>query len=93
MTCPAVVLNVFIFIVVLVYIIYNIYTPRPDLVKERDKLKNIVVSLGPSPFDFGKLIAVIKERQKEIEKVRIKGCLEITKDVDRLISTIPIKSR
>jgi hypothetical protein len=58
-------------------------------VRERDKLKNRAVSLGPSPFDFEKLIAVIKARKKEIEKVRIKGCLEITKDVDRLISKIP----
>ena len=66
----------------------TIYNDLPNLVDEREDLKNRVSTLGESPFNFEKLLSVIQERKNEIEKIRIKGCREINNDITQLVSQI-----
>jgi CRISPR-associated protein Csh2 len=66
----------------------TIYNDLPNLVSERDDLKKRTTALGTSPFDFEKLVSVIKKRKNEIEKIRVKGCSEISTDLAQLISSV-----
>lgn len=54
----------------------SIYNDLPYLVDERKDLKNRTSELGKSPFIFKKLIDMVKERKKDIVKIRVKGCPE-----------------
>ena len=66
----------------------TIYNDLPNLVEEREELKKRASILGESPFNFEKLLSSIQERKKEIEKIRIKGCREISNDTTQLVSQI-----
>jgi CRISPR-associated protein Csh2 len=66
----------------------TIYNDLPNLVDERKDLKERPSTLGISPFNFEELLSAIKERKNEIEKIRIKGCLEINNDVNTLVREI-----
>ena len=66
----------------------SIYNDLPDLVDEREDLKKKATALGKSPFDFKKLISMIEKRKDEIDKIRVKGCLEISADILQLISSV-----
>jgi CRISPR-associated protein Csh2 len=66
----------------------TIYNDLPDLVDEREDLKKRTAALGTSPFNFEKLISMIEKRKKKINKIRVKGCQEISADITRLISRV-----
>lgn len=50
----------------------HIYNDLTDLVEENESLKGRATSIGTKPFVFDKLISAIKQRKKNIEKIRIK---------------------
>jgi CRISPR-associated protein Csh2 len=66
----------------------SIYNDLPNLIDEREDLRKRPSTLGSSPFNFEKLLSALKERKKEIEKIRFKGCLEINDDIIRVASQI-----
>jgi len=74
-------------------VIYNakIYNDLPLLVDESSKMKDYAKKLGASTFDFTKMIEILGKRKSEIQKVRIRGADDITKDVDELISKLKSK--
>lgn len=71
-------------------ITYNdtIYNDLPDLVDEREELKKRITALGTSPFNFDKLETTIKEREDKINKIKVKGCSDISADIQQLTSRI-----
>jgi len=66
----------------------TIHNDLPNLVEEREDLKKRVSSLGNSPFNFDKLVSVMRQRKNEIEKIRIKGCQEISDNIEELIAQL-----
>jgi CRISPR-associated protein Csh2 len=66
----------------------TIYNDLPDLVDEREDLKKRTAALGTSPFNFEKLLSLIKKRKDKINKIRVKGCREISADITQLISSV-----
>jgi CRISPR-associated protein Csh2 len=66
----------------------TIYNDLPDLVDEREELKNRTSILGISPFIFERLISMIEERKEKIAKIRVKGCPEIADDIKHLTTDI-----
>jgi len=66
----------------------TIYNDLPDLVDEREDLKKRTSALGTSPFNFQKLVSMIKKRKNKINKIRLKGCPEVSAEITQLISNI-----
>jgi CRISPR-associated protein Csh2 len=71
-------------------ITYNdtIYNDLPDLVDEREELKKRITALGTSPFNFHELETKIKDRENKINKIRVKGCPDISADIKELTSRV-----
>jgi CRISPR-associated protein Csh2 len=76
-------------------ITYNdtIYNDLPDLVEENGNLKKKTTALGTSPFIFDKLVSVIRKRESKINKIRVKGCPEISAEISQLKSNINSKEK
>lgn len=66
----------------------TIYNDLPNLVTEREDLKNRTATLGMTPFNFKGLVSMIKEGNRKISKIRVKGCPEIAADINRLTADI-----
>lgn len=66
----------------------TIYNDLPNLIDERADLKKRTSTLGTSPFNFKKLVDIVKERKNKIDKIRVKGCPEISADIARLVTSI-----
>jgi CRISPR-associated protein Csh2 len=66
----------------------KIYNDLPGLIDENKEMKGMAKKLTKSPFDFSKLIDVLSKRKPEIEKVRIRGAEDISKDTEDLVSKL-----
>ena len=64
------------------------YNDLPILVSENESLKGKAKSLGDAPFDFSKLISVMKKRKSEINTIRVCGAEDISEDVTKLVSDL-----
>jgi len=71
-------------------IIYKseIYNDLPNLVQEKDEMKDKATGLVKSPLIFDKFVDAAKKRKSQILKVRAKGCEEMTNDVASLIKKL-----
>ena len=76
-------------------ITYNdtVYNDLPDFVEENQELKKKATALGASPFEFERLVSIIRKRENKIIKIRVKGCPEISAEITRLISSVNSKEK
>jgi CRISPR-associated protein Csh2 len=66
----------------------KIYNDLPGLVDENKEMKGMAKKLVKSTFDFTRLVDVLSKRKSEIEKVRIRGAEDISKDTEDLVSKL-----
>lgn len=64
------------------------YNDLPNLVAESSNLGDYATELGSRPFDFSKLVRVLKEREKVVTGVRLCGAEDIAGDMVNLKSDL-----
>lgn len=62
----------------------EIYNDLPSLVKESKEMTDKATKLSDSPLNFEDLLKTAKKRKFEIQKIRVRGCEEISEDVAKL---------